>query len=161
MPRLRHLALAAALALSAALALAAAPAAHAQIADPGSKAEAERAVQGYLAMWSNNRAINEASVARFYAPRVIYYGKAFSRAQVLADKTTYIRHWPMRIYKEVPGSFAAHCNADRSLCKIKADMTWRRVSSKNVVSVGRARLTFDFVPVEGGRKIARESARIL
>jgi hypothetical protein len=148
-------------ALAAALTLSAAPAAHAQIADPGSKAEAERAVQGYLAMWSNNQAINAASVARFYAPRVIYYGKAFSRAQVLADKTTYIRHWPMRIYKEVPGSFAAHCNADRSLCKVTADMTWRRVSTKNAVSVGRARLTFDFVPVEGGRKIARESARIL
>ena len=155
MSMLRHLTLAAA------LTFAAIPAAHAQIADPGSKAEAERAVQGYLAMWSNNQAINEASVARFYAPRVIYYGKAFSRAQVLADKATYVRHWPMRIYKEVPGSFSAHCNADRSLCKVTADMTWRRVSTRNAVSVGRARLSFDFIPVEGGRKIARESARIL
>lgn len=155
MPKLRHMALAAA------LTLAAIPAAQAQIADPGSKAEAERAVQGYLAMWSSNQAINEASVSRFYAPRVIYYGKAFSRAQVLADKASYIRHWPVRDYKEIPGSFAAHCNADRSLCKVSADMTWRRVSTSNTVSVGRARLTFDFIPVEGGRKIARESARIL
>lgn len=155
MPKLRPLAFAAA------LTVAAMPAAHAQIADPGSKAEAEHAVQGYLAMWSKNDAINDASVARFYAPRVIYYGKSFSRAQVLADKATYIRHWPVRDYREVPGSFTAHCNPDRSLCKVSADMTWRRVSASNAVSVGRARLTFDFVPVEGGRKIARESARIL
>ena len=155
MPKLRPMTLAAA------LTLAAISTAQAQIADPGSKAEAERAVQGYLAMWSSNQAINEASVSRFYAPRVIYYGKAFSRAQVLADKASYIRHWPVRDYKEVPGSFAAHCNADRSLCKVSADMTWRRVSTTNAVSVGRARLTFDFIPVEGGRKIARESARIL
>ena len=146
--------------LTATLSVAAVPA-QAQIADPGSKAEAEHAVQGYLAMWSKNEAINDASVARFYAPRVIYYGKAFSRAQVLADKETYIRHWPVRDYREVPGSFTAHCNPDRSLCKVSADMTWRRVSTSKAVSVGRARLTFDFVPVEGGRKIARESARIL
>ncbi|WP_158810309.1 hypothetical protein [Beijerinckia sp. L45] len=149
------------LTVAAALTLAAMPVAQAQIADPGSKAEAERAVQNYLAMWSSNQAINDASVLRFYAPRVIYYGKSFSRAQVLADKTTYIHHWPVRDYKEVPGSFTAHCNVDRSLCKVSADMTWRRVSTSNAVSVGRARLTFDFVPIEGGRKIARESARIL
>jgi hypothetical protein len=149
------------LTLAAGLILAAMPAAHAQIADPGSKAEAEHAVQNYLAMWSSNAAINDASVSRFYAPRVVYYGKSFSRAQVLADKTTYVRRWPVREYREVPGSFVAHCNADRSLCKVSADMTWRRVNTSNAVSVGRARLTFDFVPVEGGRKIARESARIL
>lgn len=155
MPKLRHLPLAAVL-LAVAM-----PAAQAQIADPGSKIEAEHAVQNYLAMWSSNQAINAASVSRFYAPRVIYYGKSFSRAQVLADKETYVRHWPVRDYREVPGSFAAHCNADRSLCKVSADMTWRRVSTSNAVSVGRARLTFDFVPIEGGRKIARESAHIL
>lgn len=149
------------LVLAGAFALVALVPAHAQIADPGSKAEAEHAVQGYLAMWSKNDAINESAVARFYAPRVIYYGKAFSRAQVLADKKNYIRSWPVRDYREVPGSFTARCNADRSVCKVSADMTWRRVSSHNAVSVGRARLTFDFVPVEGGRKIARESARIL
>lgn len=125
------------------------------------KADAERMVQGYLSMWSTDAGINEASVSRFYAPRVIYYGKAFSRAQVLEDKRAYIREWPERTYRESPGSLRGACNADRSLCEVSFQMTWRRTSRAHVVSIGRARVSFDFVPVEGRRKIARESARIL
>lgn len=135
--------------------------ARAQIADNAPKADAERAVQAYLAMWSSDKDINAASVTRFYAPRVIYYGKAYSRTQVLDDKKAYIRQWPIRRYTEVPGSFTGHCNPGRTLCKVNADMTWRRVSRSHQVSIGRARLSFDFVPVEGNRKIARESAQIL
>lgn len=127
----------------------------------GTKAEAEQAVQAYLALWSRNSGINEASVERFYAPNVVYYGKSMSREAVLADKQAYIRQWPSRDYREVPDSLTATCNADRSLCKVSADMTWRRVSRGSDVSTGRARLTFDFVPAEGRRKIAKESARIL
>lgn len=135
--------------------------ARAQGLDGGSKAEAERALQGYLALWSSEADVSPAAVSRFYAPRVVYYGKAFTRAQVLADKLAYAKQWPVRHYREVPGSFTARCNADRSLCKVSADMTWRRVSRANAVSTGRARLVFDFVAVDGGRKIAREGARIL
>ena len=135
--------------------------AQAQMGGGGNKAEAERAVQNYLSMWSSNADVTAAAVQRFYAPRVIYYGRVFSRAAVLADKRAYIRSWPVRSYREVPGSFAAQCNSDRSLCHVSADMTWRRINRRNVVSTGRARIGFDFVPVEGTRKIARESARLL
>lgn len=127
----------------------------------GSQADAERALQSYLAMWSSNAGVTAGAVQRFYAPSVVYYGKRFSRAAVLADKRNYIRAWPVRSYREVPGTFSARCNGDRSLCHVSADMTWRRVSRHSDVSTGRARIAFDFVPVEGGRKIARESARVL
>lgn len=147
--------------LSSLLIAAGSTAALAQIGDGGTKADAERAVQSYLAMWSSDGDFDAASVARFYAPRVIYYGKSFTRAQVLSDKRAYVRQWPVRHYREVPGSFAAKCNQGRTLCKVSADMTWRRVNRSNKVSVGRARLLFEFVPVEGSRKIAREAARIL
>ena len=125
------------------------------------KADAERALQAYLAMWSSNSGVTAAAVNRFYAPRVVYYGKVMSRAQVLADKRAYIRAWPVRLYQEVPGTFAATCNADRSLCHVTADMTWRRVNRRNITSSGRAHMAFDFVPADGARKIARESARLL
>ncbi len=147
--------------LAAAVLLAFATPLRAQVADDGTKADAEQAVQGYLAIWSSQKSFDPATVARFYAPRVIYYGKHFSRAQVLADKRAYVRQWPVRLYREVPGSFAATCDAGKTLCKVSADMTWHRVGRTGKVSDGRARLTFDFVPVEGGRKIAREAARIL
>ena len=129
--------------------------------DGGTKADAEQALQAYLAMWSSNDDITAAAVDRFYAPQVIYYGKPFTRARVLADKQAYIRAWPVRAYHEVPGTFRAECNGDRSLCHVSADMAWRRVSRRNVVSAGRARIGFDFVPADGARKISRESAKLL
>ena len=134
--------------------------ARAQTVDGKSRADAERAVQAYFAMWSNNAGVNAAAVARFYAPNVVYYGKRMSRAQVLADKQAYIRAWPVRSYREVPGTFSARCTADLGLCHVTTDMAWRRASRSGAVSTGRATIGFDFVPADGGRKIARESARL-
>ena len=121
----------------------------------------EGAIQSYLTMWSHNADITAAAVGRFYAPTVVYYGKRLSRAQVLADKLRYIQAWPMRRYAEVPGSIEASCNPDRSRCRVSVIMAWRRRGRDAKVSVGRARIAFDFVPADGGRKIARESARNL
>lgn len=135
--------------------------ATAQLADGGSKADAERAVQNYLALWSSKGNFDAAVVNRFYAPRVVYYGKAFTRAQVLADKRVYARQWPVRAYHEVPGSLTAHCNGNRSVCQVRVQMAWRRVGRDDTVSTGRARMLFEFVPADGSRKIARESAVIL
>lgn len=121
----------------------------------------EGAIGAYLAMWSHNADVTAAAVDRFYAPRVTYYGKRFTRAQVLADKLRYIKAWPVRHYAEVPGTIKARCNGDRSQCRVSAIMSWRRVARDARVSTGRARITFDFVPADGGRKIARETARPL
>lgn len=121
----------------------------------------ESAIQAYLALWSHNADVTAAAVDRFYAPSVLYYGKHLTRAQVLADKQAYIKAWPVRHYSEVPGTIQAHCNGDRSRCRVSVIMAWRRVSRHARVSVGRARIAFDFVPVAGGRRIARESARDL
>ena len=141
--------------------LAAATPVRAQIADGATKADAERALQAYLAVWSSEERFKPATVTRFYAPHVVYYGKSFSRAQVLGDKEAYLRQWPIRHYRVVPGSFTATCDPAKTLCKVTADMVWHRVSRTGQVSDGRARLTFDFIPVEGGRKIAREAAHLL
>ena len=122
--------------------------------------DAEHAIQAYLALWAHDRDINPTSIERFYAPRAVYYGHAYSRAQILADKQAYIRRWPQRAYREIPGTLSAHCNADRSHCIVGVVMAWRRVGAAGL-STGEARLTFDFVPSEGARKIARESARVL
>ena len=121
----------------------------------------EGAIQAYLTMWSRNSGITAAAVDRFYAPSVVYYGKRLSREEVLADKLRYIQAWPVRQYAEVPGSIEGRCNADRSLCHVSVIMAWRRTGRTHKVSVGRARIVFDFVPVDGSRKIARESARNL
>ena len=148
--------------------LLASPARAGDVAD-GTKAEAEQAIQAYFAMWSKDAGVTRDAVDRFYAPRTVYYGHSFSRAQILADKLAYIKHWPQRSYTEVPNSLTAHCNADRSLCTVAVDMVWRRTSWRpaawqrtgvRMVS-GEAHMVFDFVPGDGGRKIAREAARNL
>ena len=158
MPRLRTI-LSIVLPLVVAPPLFVTPPARAQGTDGGTEAEAEQAIQAYLAIWSRNAGVTRAAVERFYAPRALYYGHSFSRAQILADKLAYIRRWPQRSYRELPGSLTTHCNGDRSLCRVSVDMAWRR-SGLTTVS-GRARMIFDFVPADGARKIARESARIL
>lgn len=131
------------------------------LAQSGPEPGDEGAIQAYLGMWSHNADVTAAAVDRFYAPTVVYYGKRFSRAQVLADKLRYIRAWPVRHYSEVPGSIEAHCNPDRSRCRVSVIMAWRRLGRDARASTGRARIAFDFVPSDGGRKIARESARNL
>ncbi len=147
--------------MSGALILGSGLAANAQVASGGSKADAERAVQNYLALWSSNGNFNATVVDRFYAPRVVYYGKSFARSQVLADKRAYANAWPVRKYREVPGTFTAQCNGDRSVCKVRILMAYRRVSRNDAVSSGTARMLFEFVPADGRRKIARESAVFL
>ena len=133
-------------------ALAAAGPAGAQIGPvPGD----EGAIQAYLALWSRNADVGPAAVERFYAPTVVYYGKSLSRAQVLADKLRYIKAWPERAYREIPGTIDAHCNGNRSRCRVSVMMTWRRISRGGKSSAGRARIAFDFVPVDGTPKIAR------
>ncbi len=132
---------------------------QAQDADEGTKADAERAIQAYLAIWSRDASVTPAAVERFYAPRTLYYGHSFTRAQVLADKLAYIKRWPRRSYREVPGSLKARCNVDRSLCRVSVDMAWQRASVST--ASGKAHMVFDFVPSDGARKIARESARFL
>lgn len=117
---------------------------------------AEDSMQAYLAMWDED--VSATSVERFYAPHVVYYGKQMTRAQVLADKLAFVRSWPVRRSKAVPGSFVGRCNADRSRCEIMSVMTWQRVGRDHRVSNGRARIRLTFVPVGAARKIAEESA---
>ena len=159
MPRLRTILTSVTLLLFVVPPLLVARPARAQDVDGGTKAEAEQAIQAYLVIWSQNADVTQAAVKRFYAPRALYYGHSLSRAQIFADKLAYIRRWPQRSYRELPGSLTTHCNGDRSLCRVSVDMAWQRSGVRTVS--GRAHMTFDFVPADGARKIARESARIL
>ena len=118
-------------------------------------------LQAFLTLWSKDAGVTQASVDRLYAPVVVYYGKRFSRRDVLADKLRFARHWPIRDYGQEPGSLKKSCSADGAHCILRAVMTWRRESQSHVTTTGRAQLRLDFETVEGNRKIVRETARIL
>ena len=45
-----------------------------------------------------------------YADQVKYYGKDFSRADVIADKQRFIERWPQRKYALTPGTLTVQCD---------------------------------------------------
>ena len=118
-------------------------------------------LQAFLTLWSKDAGMTQASVDRLYAPSVVYYGKRFSRQEVLADKLRFARHWPIRNYGQDPGSLKGSCSADGAHCILRAIITWSRETRSHVKTTGRAQLRLDFETVEGSRKIVRETARIL
>lgn len=124
-------------------------------------ANGSEVLQAFLTLWSRDSGVTAASVDRLYAPTVIYYGKHLSRADILADKQRFARHWPTRSYQDVPGSVTTHCEPDGLRCSLRAVIDWRRATRDGVETTGRAQLRLEFLPIEGNRKIVRESARPL
>ena len=103
----------------AAAALALCLAAPAALAQPATTLTPERAaglLEEYVRIWEDDDRINAATVARYYGPRVNYYGKRMSRQQVLADKRRYIRAYPRRSYTITPGTARVVCDAPRNTC---------------------------------------------
>ena len=135
--------------------------AHAATGSVPVNAKAEQTVQAFLMLWAHDEGVNEAAVQRLYAPEVIYYGKRFSRQQILADKLRFASHWPVRDYKQVPSTLTADCDRNGAVCTLRVLITWRRVTHSRQASFGKARLSLKFAVVEGNRKIVREAARIL
>jgi hypothetical protein len=118
--------------------------------DPAAKLHA------YVQVWSRDGGVTPATMREFYAPRVIYYGKAMSREQALRDKLNYIRAWPARTYSIQPGSATTRCTP-QGLCEARAVLLWDRTSRAGRRTSGASRLTLVFSQAEGGR-IVRESA---
>jgi hypothetical protein len=126
---------------------------------PLSTAMAQRRLEAYVDTWSSNKEINGANVAHYYADRVVYYGKPMSRRQVLADKLRYISVWPERHYRIVPGTVAAACDRQQSICRVSGVMAWQRRSRAGGSSIGSARLSLILSRASGGR-IVREAASL-
>ena len=124
-------------------------------------ANAEQVVQAFLALWAHDDGVNDVTVHRLYAPEVTYYGKHFTRKQVLSDKLRFASHWPVRDDKQVPGTLSASCDRKGAVCTLRVLITWRRLTRSQQASFGKAHLSLQFALVEGNRKIVHEAARIL
>jgi hypothetical protein len=124
-----------------------------------STAAAQRRLEAYVSTWSANQEINASNVGHYYADRVIYYGKPMSRDQVLRDKLRYIAVWPERRYRIVPGTVAAACDRQHTICRVSGVMAWDRRSRTGTSSTGSARLTMILSRASGGR-IVREAASL-
>jgi hypothetical protein len=55
-------------------------------------------------------------LSNMYEATVDYYGKHFSRDEVIADKARYFTRWPERTYSIIPGSLKVDCDPATRFC---------------------------------------------
>lgn len=112
----------------------------------------------YFSIWSHNASITPQTVSELYANRVTYYGKSMSAAAVYRDKLNFIRRWPDRRYRVVPGSVSKTCDAAQETCKIYAILSWEKTNPRDGQgSKGANTIALTLKRENGLLKIARES----
>ena len=56
------------------------------------------------------------AVPYVYGPTVMFYGKPYTQAQLMAEKARAVRHWPVRRYHHRPGTMQVICNVPEQKC---------------------------------------------
>jgi hypothetical protein len=67
-------------------------------------------IKSLFTAWSAPTLNVAVAFGSLYADQVKYYGKDFSRADVIADKQRFIERWPQRRYVLTPGTLTVQCN---------------------------------------------------
>jgi hypothetical protein len=114
-------------------------------------------MERYHEAWSMGNASALAFMARGYAATVNYYGKPYSREQVIEEKRTFAKRWPQRAYSVKPGSARVACQA---ICTVTAIVEWfAQSSTRNKTSSGVAEFGFIWDPASG--QITAETSKVL
>lgn len=142
-----------------ALTIGAATSAMAQPASDLSPQRAAQLLEEYVRTWEDDARVNAATVARFYAPRVNYYGKRLSRQQVLADKLRYVRAYPRRSYAIAPGTARFDCAADRSACVVTGRLVVGLTDARGRESRRATRLRLVMSGAGGGQIVEERASR--
>ena len=74
----------------------------------------------YLEIWSSNDGSPVAGVPYMYGPRVAFYGRPYTQAQLADEKRRAIRQWPVRRYAHRPGTLRVTCNAATRKCAARS-----------------------------------------
>ncbi len=127
------------------------------LANPVLAASPDAKMDSYFSIWADNSRITPEAVQELYASRVIYYGKAMTPAQVYRDKLNYIRRWPDRRYRVVPGSVSKSCSPGQERCRISAILSWDKADASGRGSKGANTITLNLVREDGTLRIARET----
>lgn len=137
----------------------ASPAALAQPAPTLTPERATGLLEEYVRIWEDDARVNAATVARFYAPRVNYYGKRLSRQQVLADKLRYVSAYPRRSYAIVPGTARTSCDDARSRCTVRGRLVVGLTDARGRTSRRSADLRLVMTGDGGGQIIEERASR--
>ena len=84
------------------------------------KARTVEIAHRYLQVWSSSNWASLEGVPYAYGPRVRFYGRNYTHADLLAEKERFIRQWPVRHYVHRPGSMQIICNEVKQRCGIRS-----------------------------------------
>jgi hypothetical protein len=97
---------------------------------------------------------------RVYSPTITYFGKPMPKADVMADKTTFLDRWPERLYTLDPNGLSADCSND-GLCEAKGLVKFHAYSpERDATSVGTAIFDLTF-QLRGTISIVSETSTVL
>jgi hypothetical protein len=94
-----------------------------------------------------------------YSDQIQYYGKTLTKAQVLADKRTFLRRWTDRRYAVVPNSIEVTCS-ETSTCKVEGRLDWEATNSQ-ARAAGSASFSYTWIRDVGAWKVSGESSKVL
>jgi hypothetical protein len=118
----------------------------------------------YLRIWSSGDSAAIDDVHDVYAPRVNFYGRVLDKRGITAEKMRFVRRWPVRRYRLLPGTTRVDCDQNRRSCLVRTLIDWQAASpQRRAVSrgVSEFKLGIGFaggqpmVVYEGGRVVGR------
>lgn len=74
----------------------------------------------YLEVWSQDGGLAVEGVPYVYGPTVRFYGRTYTQAQLMAEKSRAIRQWPVRRYVQRPGTVKIICSATEMKCGLRS-----------------------------------------
>jgi hypothetical protein len=126
--------------------------------------EVTDALVKYLALLSSagfdphRDALFLANAEMVYARDVLYYGKSFPKAEIIATKRAFIRRWPIRNYRIRTGTLVVHCTG--LSCSATGIMDWSASSpTESIKDADTFQYTFEWGDI--GPEIAGESHKLL
>lgn len=142
------------------------PAAPAMAASEGRFPEwagaAQRLAVDYLDSVSAPGDALVATAPRFYAERVRFHGRTLSLSAVMAEKSRFVRRWPVRHYAVQARSLHTACNAQSATCQVYATFEFRAENpARGARSQGVSELVLT-IDVSGARPvIVAEGSRVV
>lgn len=116
-------------------------------------------VQLNIRYWSQNSPDIEAGMRAFYADNIVFYGKNWTKAQVMADKAGFIERWPVRAYDLDERNTTVSCAED--LCEIEAQVVFFAHSPARAdTSRGLAKFSY-MVDMSGEPAITYETSSVI
>jgi hypothetical protein len=77
-------------------------------------------VHDYLDHWSAPNPLTLAGSVDFYAPSVIFHGRAMSARALLEEKRRFVQRWPERRYRPRPETTGVACGPNGDTCTVRS-----------------------------------------